>query len=1246
MVVVTAAVALAYSSAGLAGTASVTSTVNYVGAGGEQNTVTVHVANSVLVTVTDSTAPVTAGAGCTSTGVHSADCTTATWTPIMLDLGDQNDSGTVDGSSATMLGGTGADLLTGSVGNDTLDGGAGNDILDGLGGDDALHGGADNDQLHGETGELFLSAFDTLDGGTGADTISGDNNDVADYSARTNPLQLSLDDLANDGEAGENDNISSAVGRLRGGSGGDSISGNDPSAGLGNILYGGAGADTIDGLGGRDLIYGEAGADTLNGGTGDDVLDGGTETDTLNGGDGTDEVDYSSRSSNVVVNLAGSGGEFGENDTLAALEDIRTGSGNDVLIGNGAANTLNAGGGVDKLDGGFGPDTLHGGPGIDEADYSSRTNPVIVQGFIGGDGEAGENDVVDLSEIEVISGGSGNDMLGPFNGVLGPNVLNGNGGQDTLSGDFGDDTLDGGAGNDTLNGGTENDVLNGGPDDDVLHGDAGVDLLSGDVGVDRLDGGIGDDTLSGGSGSDTADYSLRIESVSVVLDGVADDGQDGEHDQVSTNVENVLGGSGDDYLVGDTGANVLDGGGGDDLLDGDLGTDTLIGGAGTDAADFSGRASSVTVSLDGIANDGEVGENDNVQGDVEDIFGGSGNDTLTGNGGDNLFDGGDGADVLSGLGGIDTVDYSNRVDPVDVSLDGAANDGEAGENDNVGGDVENILGGFEDDTLTGNAQANVLDGGDGDDDLNGGLGTDTLIGGGGIDDTADYSNRVVSVLIALDGSPTSGQAGENDTIEDDVEDAVGGSGADTLVGNADDNFLDGGSGADTFTGGDGFDAVIYATRVDSVTVTLDSVANDGSTGEGDNVGAGMEDAVGGNGNDHFTGDAGDNLFFGGPGVDILDGAGGDDSLIGDADADELIGGVGFDLFDAGDGNDTVQSRDGLEDDVFCGEGADTVNGEEADFIEDDCEAVHLGAPTVTTGSASSITETTAILTGTVNPRGQLTTAYVELGTTTAYGAVSTSLNLPAEIGNFIVTATWTGLTPGTQFHYRFVATNPDGKTVGADRVFRTAGTAPAPTADLALAMAASPASVTVGGQITYSLTVTNAGPGTARLVAVDDTLPPGLVFVSASPTQGTCTNASPVHCDLGPIGIGGLATVTIVARATAAGTASNTANASTTTTDPTAGNNSATATTTVTALTTKTTTTKCVVPKVKGKTLAAARKAIGRGHCAVGRVRLAYSAKVKRGRVVSQKPAPGTRLRKGAKVNLTVSRGARRSVRL
>ena len=66
---------------------------------------------------------------------------------------------------------------------------------------------------------------------------------------------------------------------------------------------------------------------------------------------------------------------------------------------------------------------------------------------------------------------------------------------------------------------------------------------------------------------------------------------------------------------------------------------------------------------------------------------------------------------------------------------------------------------------------------------------------------------------------------------------------------------------------------------------------------------------------------------------------------------------------------------------------------------------------------------------------------------------------------------------------------------------------------------------------------------------------------------------------------------------------------------------------------------KCVVPKVKGKKLAAAKTAIKRAHCSVGKVRKAFSARVKKGRVISQKPAPGKRLRAGSKVNLKVSKG-------
>jgi sugar lactone lactonase YvrE len=67
---------------------------------------------------------------------------------------------------------------------------------------------------------------------------------------------------------------------------------------------------------------------------------------------------------------------------------------------------------------------------------------------------------------------------------------------------------------------------------------------------------------------------------------------------------------------------------------------------------------------------------------------------------------------------------------------------------------------------------------------------------------------------------------------------------------------------------------------------------------------------------------------------------------------------------------------------------------------------------------------------------------------------------------------------------------------------------------------------------------------------------------------------------------------------------------------------------------------ECVVPKVTGKTLGAARKAIARAHCRA-KVEHAYSNKVRKGIVVSQKPAPHATLRKGRKVTLVVSKGKR-----
>jgi Tol biopolymer transport system component len=65
----------------------------------------------------------------------------------------------------------------------------------------------------------------------------------------------------------------------------------------------------------------------------------------------------------------------------------------------------------------------------------------------------------------------------------------------------------------------------------------------------------------------------------------------------------------------------------------------------------------------------------------------------------------------------------------------------------------------------------------------------------------------------------------------------------------------------------------------------------------------------------------------------------------------------------------------------------------------------------------------------------------------------------------------------------------------------------------------------------------------------------------------------------------------------------------------------------------------CVVPKVTGKTLRAARKAIRRHHCKVGAISKVYSSHVKRGRVISEKPGAGAHRKRGKKVRLTVSKG-------
>ncbi|MGH9779514.1 MAG: choice-of-anchor Q domain-containing protein, partial [Candidatus Acidiferrales bacterium] len=123
-------------------------------------------------------------------------------------------------------------------------------------------------------------------------------------------------------------------------------------------------------------------------------------------------------------------------------------------------------------------------------------------------------------------------------------------------------------------------------------------------------------------------------------------------------------------------------------------------------------------------------------------------------------------------------------------------------------------------------------------------------------------------------------------------------------------------------------------------------------------------------------------------------------------------------------------------------------------------------------------------------------------------------------------------------------------------------------ADLAITKADSPDPVNRGDNLTYTLTVTNNGPGGAGDVQVVDNLPAGLAFVSAMPSQGTCMEAAlMVTCDLGIVASGGNATIDIVVTTTAAGMLTNTATVTTTSNDPDVSNNTDTENTVVNPVT-------------------------------------------------------------------------------
>ncbi|MDO8210646.1 calcium-binding protein [Conexibacter sp. CPCC 206217] len=420
------------------------------------------------------------------------------------------------------------------------------------------------------------------------------------------------------------------------------------------------------------------------------------------------------------------------------------GSGETIVVRDGTA-------GVRATAGGGCSDTLVGIPVVLVATARCAASGVETLVVRLGDGD---DSSVNATAIQSYNyGGEGSDHI---IGGSAYDWLDGGGGDDVLEAGDGDfNAFSAGPGNDTLVGGPGRDSMSGGDGNDLYLGGPGPDELQQGPGADDFRGGT--DAVAGQPESvDYVTYQFARQPLTISLDDQPNDGAAGEGDNVRSDVERVLGGDVNDQITGNGRANVIDGhwgddkvagGGGDDQLRGSDGQDEIRGGDGADTLD-----------------------------------GGTGDDELVGEAGDDLllgdFDARRGADTMRGGDGIDTVSYAVKRDPVSVDFDGAADDGSAGEADNVGVDVENAIGGAGADTLLGDARANALSGGIGDDRLDGGDGADVLDGGEG-NDTLD-GGAGADTLAGADGDDTI-------TSRDGSADAVTcGAGADTVIADVND----------------------------------------------------------------------------------------------------------------------------------------------------------------------------------------------------------------------------------------------------------------------------------------------------------------------------------------------------------------------------------------------------------------------------------------------------------------------------
>ncbi|MGL4490153.1 MAG: calcium-binding protein [Rhizobiaceae bacterium] len=491
-----------------------------------------------------------------------------------MEGGDDDDdiSGLAGGDE--IFGGNGVDRIFGDEGIDYLYGGSGSDTI--LGGQDTdfIRGGADNDIIGGGSG------IDLIFGDAGADQIDGgDDQDTVSF-VESAAVTLNFTTPANNtGDAAGDTYANIELFRLS--------NFDDAFVGLGSTAF------SVSGGAGDDQIMARQAGMVVNGGEGNDliIITGGNNNvrgDESGGLQGLDVLALFSSPIGLTINMAPAttrdstftflfngqtqtvygdvdaiiGGNFNDNITGNLFDNFLSGSGGDDFIYGGA--------GADQLEGDVGGDNLWGGQGADQHG--------------GGDG-------LDFARYDDANHGNLIIRLDASN--LNTGVAAG----DTYAADI--EGLVGGAGNDTVVGNASANYLYGSGGDDFIFGQGGADSLVGGSGTNQLYGGVGADSHVGGTGIDYARYddanhgnlTIRLDFAGLNTGAAAGD--------TYTGIEGLVGGLGNDVIIGNATDNYIFGGGGADYINGLAGNDVLSGGSGADRFVFS-TALNATTNVDSV----------------------------------------------------------------------------------------------------------------------------------------------------------------------------------------------------------------------------------------------------------------------------------------------------------------------------------------------------------------------------------------------------------------------------------------------------------------------------------------------------------------------------------------------------------------------------------------------------------------------------------------------------------------------